>query len=188
MGRPALRFGGKWMYIWIGCRLPQQFEEEIRAACLENNQAIGLDPVAFSLPQHISLKISFETEKPDEILEDLTHFLSHRRPFEVELEGIEQLGNILWMTVGENETLTLLHESLDERMKSRLGIPQHRFDTCFQFHSTLFLDPDEKKLARMWEALRDFPLQRKLKVDSMLLGTSETGKPGSYRVAREIHL
>ncbi len=176
------------MYIWIGCRLPQQFEEESRAACLEHNQAIGLDPVAFSLPQHISLKISFETEKPDEILEDLTHFLSHRRPFEVELEEIEHFGSILWMTVGENKTLARLHEALDERLKSRFGIPQHWFDTCFQFHSTLFLDQDEKKLARMREALRDFSFQRKLKVDSVLLGVSETGKSGSYRVVREIHL
>ena len=176
------------MFVWIGCKLPRDFEQEIRTRCLERNQGIGLDTAAFSLPQHISLKISFETEQLGEILEDLTHFLSPQMPFEVELGEIEQFGNILWMTVGENKTLTRLHEALDERLKSRFGIPQHRFDTCFQFHSTLFLDPDEKKLARMREALRDFPFQRKLKVDSILLGASETGKPGSYRVAREIHL
>ena len=82
------------MYIWIGCRLPQQFEEEIRAACLENNQAIGLDPVAFSLPQHISLKISFETAHAEEILEDLRNQLNilntNLAKLSVTIEGMEK--------------------------------------------------------------------------------------------------
>ena len=68
------------MYIWIGCKLPEEFEQEIRSICLAKNQEIGLDPVAFSLPQHISLKISFETERHEEILEELPHFLKGKDP------------------------------------------------------------------------------------------------------------
>ena len=50
------------MYIWIGCKLPAGFEREVRTFCLEQNRDIGLNTVAFTLPQHISLKISFEAE------------------------------------------------------------------------------------------------------------------------------
>ena len=48
------------MYIWIGCKLPEDFDAELRQCCLEANADIGADTVAFSLPQHISLKISVD--------------------------------------------------------------------------------------------------------------------------------
>ena len=48
------------MYIWIGCQLPGSFEKELRSFCLAQNESLGLDTAAFALPQHISLKISFE--------------------------------------------------------------------------------------------------------------------------------
>ena len=176
------------MYIWIGCRLPYQFEEEIRAVCIDKNKTIGLDAVAFSLPQHISLKISFETEKAEAILEELERLLSTWDAFAVRINGIEEFGNILWMAVGENETLSRLHETLDEHLQRHFAILRHQFDTCFKFHSTLFIDPDRKKLTQMREALSMVSFPKDLEVDSILLGTSETGQPGSYRVVREILL
>ena len=176
------------MYIWIGCKLPEEFEREIRSFCLEKNQELGLDPVAFSLPQHISLKISFETERAEEILADLPRFFAAQPPFAVQICEVEQNGNILWMTVGENETLRQLHEKLDDHLGNRFGIAQHLFDTCFQFHSTLFIDPDRENLAEMKALLLDFALPRELTVDTILLGASDTGKPGTYAVVRTIDL
>ena len=176
------------MHIWIGCKLPEEFEREIRVFCLEKNQELGLDPVAFSLPQHISLKISFETERTAEILEDLVGLLSLQPSFRVEIRGIEQNGNILWMTVGENETLRRLHEKLDDHLGNRFGIAQHLFDTCFQFHSTLFIDPDREKIGKMGETLTDVDLPRELMVERILIGTSASGKAGTYSVVRRIDL
>lgn len=174
------------MFLWIGCKLPAEFEKEIRAFCLEKNGQIGLDTVAFSLPQHISLKISFDTDRPEEILEDLSHFAAGQSPFSVRLLGAEQAGNILWLPVEENTRLRQLHDALDARLESRFGIPQHQFDKCFLFHSTLFMDRDAEKLAKMQAALADYPITRELKVDAFLLGMSETGKPGTCRIVREI--
>lgn len=174
------------MYIWIGCKLPEEFEKEIRAHCLALNEQIGLDPVAFLLPQHVSLKISFETDLAEEILEDLTQFAAEQRPFAVRIKGIEQAGNILWMPVAENDRLRQLHDALDARLEHSFGIPQHEFDKCFLFHSTLFMDGDKEKLAKMQAALADYPVARELVVDTFLLGQSETGKPGTCRVVREI--
>lgn len=174
------------MYIWIGCKLPEEFEKEIRAHCLALNEQIGLDPVAFLLPQHVSLKISFETDLAEEILEDLTQFAAEQRPFAVRIKGIEQAGNILWMPVAENDHLRRLHDELDARLESRFGIGQHEFDKCFLFHSTLFMDADGEKIAKMRDALAEYPIGRELRIDTFLLGLSETGKPGECRIVREI--
>ena len=80
------------MYIWIGCKLPAEFEKEIRSYCLARNRNIGLNTDAFSLPQHISLKISFDTPDIDAVLAELTDFLSVQRPFSVRLGRAEQSG------------------------------------------------------------------------------------------------
>lgn len=176
------------MFVWVGCKLPESFAEEIRHRCLTLNREIGLDTVAFSLPQHISLKISFETDRPDEVLADLTAFLAAQKPFSVCMIGVEQAGNILWMPVAENDHLQQLHANLDARLESRFGIPQHEFDKCFLFHSTLFMDPDAEKIARMRSVLAGYPAGQELTVDTFLLGISETGKPGQCRIVREIPL
>lgn len=174
------------MYLWIGCKLPEEFEKEIRAHCLALNEQIGLDTVAFALPQHVSLKISFDTDRADEILEDLVQFASEQTPFAVQIVGVEQFGNILWMPIAENRCLQQLHDLLDARLESRFGIPQHEFDKCFKFHSTLFMDADLEKVSQMHTALTDYPFARALTVDTFLLGESETGKPGTCRIVRQI--
>lgn len=176
------------MYLWIGCKLPEIFQQEIRDRCLKFNEDIGLDTVAFLLPQHISLKISFETAQPDAVLDDLTEFLSSQRPFSVCLCSAEQAGKILWLPVAENETLRHLHDALDQRLERCFGVPRHEFDKAFLFHSTLFIDEDLQKVSAMYRKLLEYPVDRELPVDTFLLGTSETGKAGDYRIVREIRL
>ena len=176
------------MYIWIGCQLPADFEQELRSHCLAANQSIGLDPVAFSLPQHISLKISFHAADHQAVLEELTAFLSAQQPFSVRLCHAEQMGNILWLPTGENDTLRQLHEQLDGFLERRFGIPQHEFDKVFLFHSTLFIDERTDKVAAMRDALSGFPLPRELEVNTFLLGLSSDGTAGSYRGVRVIEV
>ena len=174
------------MYIWAGCKLPGDFEADIRSCCLELNRNVGLDTVAFLLPQHVSLKISFQSEKYDEILDYLEDYLSRQSPFSLHIQAPEQAGSILWMPVVENHHLRQLHDSLDLKLEQRFGIPQHAFDKCFLFHSTLFMDPDTDKIAKMRRLLEPYPIERELQVDTFLLGLSETGKPGECRIVREI--
>ena len=174
------------MYIWIGVKLPEEFENEIRSHCLALNEGLGLDTAAFMLPQHVSLKISFDTDRQEEILDDLAQFAATQKPFAVQIEGIDQVGHILWMPVGENERLQQLHNELDTRLESRFGVPQHEFDKYFLFHSTLFIDSDVEKIERMRGLLADYPAARELWVDTFLLGISETGKPGTCRIVRQI--
>ena len=174
------------MYIWIGCRLPVDFENELRSHCLAANRQIGLDTTAFSLPQHISLKISFQATDYEPVLAELTSFLSARQAFSVRLDSPAQMGPILWLPAAENTTLRWLHEQLDDLLERRFGIPQHEFDKAFLFHSTLFIDERTEKIARMGNAMADFPLPRELTIDTFLLGLSPDGTNGSYRVVQEI--
>ena len=174
------------MYIWTGCKLPEDFEASIRKRCLELNRDVGLDTVAFDLPQHVSLKISFPSEQYEEIIEYLECFLSKQSPFSLRIQKPEQAGGILWMPVEENRHLRQLHDQLDLKLEQQFGIPQHAFDKCFLFHSTLFVDPDTDRIAKMLQLLKDYPTERELQVDTFLLGLSETGKAGEYRVVKEI--
>lgn len=176
------------MYIWIGCKLPEDFEQQLRRHCLQLNEAIGLDTTAFALPQHISLKISFCTDRWVDILAYLEQYLSQQAPFVVEIQPPEPMAHILWLPVTENPVLQKLHRQLDTQLEERFGIQQHEFDKCFQFHSTLFMDTDTGKLDRMRHALLPFPIAGTMMVDTFLLGVSETGTPGSYRVLREIRV
>ena len=176
------------MFLWIGCKLPAEYEAEIRKLCLQKNESLELDTVAFSLPQHISLKISFSSDRSEEIIAYLEHFFGGFSPFEVKINTIEQMGKILWLTVEENSILQKLHRDLDQVLEEKFQIPQHPFDRCFQFHSTLFLDEDTEKIRQMASTLAGHIFARRLQVDTILLGTSPTGTAGDYTVVKEINL
>jgi 2'-5' RNA ligase len=176
------------MYIWVGCKLPEDFERNIRSLCQEQNEALGLSTAAFSLPQHVSLKISFQSEQYEEILAFLETFLLSQSPFSLRIRGAEQFGNILWLPVAENETLRQLHDQLDAELEQRFSVPQHAFDKCFLFHSTLFMDEDTDKLSRMCQLLEAYPIEQDLQVDTFLLGLSENNLPGEYRIVRQIQI
>lgn len=173
------------MYIWIGCALPTETERQIRTRCLACNEVLGLDTVAFSLPQHISLKISFETDAPETVLNWLERLLREEQEFYVNLMKPELAGNVLWLPAERNQTLERLHETLDRELDERFGIRQHPYDRGFLFHSTLFLAADTEKLAAMREKLAEFAPGRCL-VDGFWLGVSESGKAGTYRVVKQI--
>lgn len=174
------------MYVWIGCKLPESFAWDIRRECLARNQKLELDTSGFTLPQHISLKISFDAgDRYSEILDSIEAVLAKERSFSVHPSAIEQAGGILWISFRENETLRCLHDVLDSSLLQAYGIGQHLFDKAFAFHSTLF-SGDMERIAQMREQLADFPLPDSLEIDTFLLGLSEVGKSGTYRVVREI--
>ncbi len=174
------------MFIWIGCKLPEDFAHALRQYCLEKNEDIGLDTVAFELPQHISLKISFRTEAPQAVLDCLRAFASRQKPFSVGLSQPEEVSGVLWLPVEENETLRRLHQELDALLEEKFGIPQHPFDKIFAFHSTLFLDKDQEKLGAMARKLESMELPEHLLVDTFLLGMSPDGKPGTCQIVDSI--
>lgn len=176
------------MYLWIGCKLPENFEKELRAHCLELNEKIGLDTTPFALPQHISLKISFDAgEQCQQIIQWLETELSTESTFYVNLHSPEQMKHILWLPVADNSQLTTLHEKLDRELERRFGIPQHPFDREFLFHSTLFMDEDTNKLSQMATLLAPMTFPEPLLIDTFLIGLSADGK-SNFRIVREVNI
>lgn len=176
------------MFIWIGCELPKCFELDIRDACLEAAEGLELDFSCFTLPQHISLKISFQAGQTYEpVLEYVESLLRKEKKFYVNPKEPEQTGSILWLAFRESATLRRLHNLLDRDLKRRFGIPQHLFDKAFAFHSTLSMGPDEE-LSVLNSRLAGLEWPESLEIRAFLLGISETGKGGTYQVVRRIEL
>lgn len=176
------------MYIWIGVKLPEEFETTIRSRCLPLGQELGLDLSGFTLPQHISLKISFQAEsRYEEILAFVEDLMGKEFAFYVNPETPRRQGNILWLPFHANGHLRHLHELLDAQLQSRFDIGQHPFDREFFFHSTLLMG-EAAPLSRAEAALANLSLPEKLEIDTVLLGISETGESGTYRVVRQFPL
>ena len=176
------------MYVWVGCKLPEDFSAPLRGHCLELNQAIGLNTAPFSLPQHISLKISFDAGTDyDPIVHWLKAELSKEHSFYVNLHSPEQMGSILWLPVAENSHLAALHQKLDEELQRHFGIPQHPFDREFLFHSTLFMDEDTEKLSCMTAELSSLTFPQPLKIDTFLIGLSRDRK-SDFQIVAEVNI
>ncbi len=176
------------MHIWIGCLLPEEFEKALREVCSPLARELGLDTVAFSLPQHISLKISFPFDGDVQALLDyLTELLKKQPAFVVFPKAMERQGNILWIPFVESGQLRHLHNLLDDKLKKDFSVPQHLFDKAFLFHSTLFFGA-EGNLEQARQALQSFSMPQQLRISAFVIGVSETGQPGSYRVVRTIML
>ena len=174
------------MYIWIACDLARDLAE-IREKCIEFNRDLHLSSVAFSLPQHVSLKISFSVDDADagEVIEAVECYLSGQKPFPISKPEPEIFSNILWLSLPQNEHLERLHRELDDMLLSRFGVPRHEYDRCFKFHSTLFID-DGESLKKMHERVSSLTMPSELLVDGFIIGVSDSGKAGEYRVLKNI--
>ena len=174
------------MYIWIALDVSRSLRF-VRDVCLEKNRELLLNEVAFSLPQHISLKISFSVDNriADEVISVLSDFFKAQTSFELDTPSPEVFGSILWLKFQNNSRLKSLHEELDILLLNRFGVPRHTLDKSFLFHSTLFMD-DSKELQEMYEFLKEIELPTKVCVDGFFIGTSESGKPGEYSVLKQI--
>ena len=81
-----------------------------------------------------------------------------------------------------------MHDQLNVLMQDRFGIALHPYDSDFIFHTTLFMDQDNDKLAHAYEMVRSIPLPTTLRVSRCLIGMSPSGKPGDYRIVRTVDM
>ena len=174
------------MYIWTACDVSKVFDS-LRDACIKINRAFNLDEVAFSLPQHISLKISFEVDDSvaADVIEFISEYLSGQGSFNINGPKVELFDSILWLAFDEDSNLSRIHLELDTLLWEKYGIPLHEFDRSFKFHSTLFID-EPKGLVKIQELISRLSLPDKVSINSFLIGTSSSGKAGEYSVIKKI--
>lgn len=172
------------MYLWIGLGMKKAEAEQTRTHCRRKNLD-GVDEVAFALPQHVSLKSSFQTEQYEEIVAYLKDKYKALHKLTLEVEGVAQVPGIIWLKMKENDLLRNMHNDVNSDLLQRFGVPLTGFDgEGFAFHSTLFFDPDApEKVAELFESLRnDAFYSQTITIDSMYFGISPNGKAGAYSV------
>ncbi len=176
------------MFVWVGINVEDQLKE-VRMAVDSVFEKIDISNVTCQLPLHISLKISFEIENKlfESVLTDILDIYNAQKTFEIKIKGIEKHENIEWIRMYSNEQLEALATSLNMMLKDKYGIPLHEYDLDFIFHTTLFMDDDADKINAANELLGNVYLPQTLAANTFVIGTSETGKNGTYSIYKIIN-
>ena len=175
------------VYIWIGIDVEEQLLPlKEQALAIEKN--IGLTRSTFTIPLHISLKISFEVplDVYQNVVDDIVEIYQTTRPFTIDVKGIECEDIIVWVRMQDNADLRLLQDRLNQTLLAKYGIPLHPYDLDYKFHTTLYMDDDKNKIAQAYQAIKDTPLPKMLMARPFLIGTSPSGKFGTYQVQQWI--
>ena len=174
------------MYIWCAIDLDNQLGE-IRKHAEEASDALGVGNPALTLPLHISLKISCEIDDSrfDEAAGEISAHFSGINPFEIMPIGIEICGGVVWIRHRECRELTELHRWLVRLFEEKYSSKPHPFDLEFAYHSSLFVG-DEEDARRAYEILKDASLPDRFTAREFVIGCSESGRAGEYRVIKTI--
>jgi 2'-5' RNA ligase len=176
------------MFIWVGINVEEQLKET-RMAVDGVFERIDISNVTCQLPLHISLKISFEIKNEvfDSVLNDIIDIYNAQKPFEIKVKGIEKHENIMWIRMYSNEDLEALATYLNVMLRDKYGVPLHEYDLDFIFHTTLFMDDDAEKINAAHNLLGDLLLPKTLTANTFVIGKSDTGENGTYRVYKTIN-
>lgn len=173
------------MYVWTGMVLPKKFEENIRNICRNINKDFNVSELSFTLPQHISLKTSFNVSNYQEVIEFMKEQLKIFNETNIKIIDIGKINGVIWFEIEENKMLRNMHELLNKKLYAEFDIPEIKFDgTNFKFHSTLFQDiENDDKLVIIYEKLKEefqFPIE--LEVNEINFGISNIGQVGTYSI------
>ena len=174
------------MYVWIGIDVDSQlFEIKEKVRKIEGEK--GFENSVFTLPFHISLKISFPIENDlfDEVKTDIINIFDEFELFCINVHGVELENNICWIRMERNPSLDGLHDRLNSVMLEKYGIPLHEYDMDYKFHTTLFMDDDINKVRNAYSELGEVYVPNKLMANKFVIGTSESGALGTYKVVCE---
>ena len=177
------------MFVWVGINVEEQLKET-RMAVDRVFEKIDISNVTCQLPLHISLKISFEIENElfESVLNDIISVYEAQKPFNVDVKGIEKHDNIMWIRMYSNKEIEALATSLNVMLKEKYNVPLHEYDLDFIFHTTLFMDGDKEKINAAHTLLGNLALPKNLIANTFVIGTSETGKNGTYRVYKTVEV
>ena len=172
------------MFIWTALEMESQMPEtkrDIRKIA----SAVGREDLpCFSLPLHLSLKISFPVPdgEADAVRGSIREIFAGFAPFPVSILGVERRGGLIWLRAKTSPELVSLHETLDGVLSERFGVPQAAYDRNFLFHVTLFHGLTGEEAAQALGALEEAILPVRSWAKTWLIGSSPDGVPGTYRI------
>ena len=177
------------MYIWTAINIESQLTD-VKDEIKNTESRVGIKGSVVNLPLHVSLKISFyvSDDISSDVIRTIIDFFENLGPFYFEPVGIEKEGTIVWIRMKDSEKLSHIHYTLDQILLDKFNVIPHKFDLEYKFHATLYMDSDVEKISCAYEQIKDIPLPKKLTANHFVIGTSETGAPGTYKVAHNIKL
>jgi 2'-5' RNA ligase len=103
------------MFVWVGIDVDSQYDE-IKAKAMEIDKDMCFRHSCFTLPMHISLKISFEIDKNqyENVVETILSVYKTVESFEIPVKQIENHGNICWIRMQENNKLNELSAKIND--------------------------------------------------------------------------
>ena len=180
------------MYIWTGLVFNKNDEASIREICKEINKKYKLNENSFTLPQHISLKISFDAKEYEDIIEYVKSILENQMKIRVKIIGISKINNgVIWLDAEENQELRKIHNLLNEKLKEKYDVSLASFDgEKFKFHSTLFQDKsicdEHEPLIKELIDKIIFPFE--IEMNEINFGISEVCEVGTFKVVDSLIL
>lgn len=175
------------MYLWFATDLSESLAAARREAERVTDE-LGLNNAALALPVHVSLRIALAVadEESENVCVFVERYFEETEPFDIIPDSVGQNGNIVWCRLRENRQLSEIHRYLVDELKNRFDVGSHPFDDSFLYHATLFFGDGEAEASAAFERLKNLELPSTLRVSRFLIGGSETGRPGEYRVFREV--
>ncbi len=171
------------MYLWLAINLDDQLSL-LREQAEQIEKRLTTENTVFGLPLHVSLKISFFV--PDDMVKTVVNTIKDYYlkiiPFYILPFGIERENSIVWIRMKESEQLCKIHNDLDDLLSCKYGIKQHMFDLDFKFHTTLFMDSDSEKVELAYNLLKNIEIPGALAANELIIGSSNSGKIGTYKV------
>ena len=175
------------MYLWIGIDVDEQVQL-VKESVHKIEQIIHFEHSNFTLPFHVSLKITFHVEDNlvPQVTQDIIDLLQSTQPFVIPVLGYELEDTIAWLRMAPCPYLEEIHDKLNQMLLERYGVPLHPYDTDYKFHTTLFMSEDPQKVVSALALVQDTLPPTEIAVNKFLLGSSQNGALGTFAVTHEV--
>ena len=176
------------MYLWFGIDVDKYYTD-IKKRVKEIEKEVSID-LGMVLPYHISLKMSFLIDEriKNDVIDSLTDYFKNILPFDINSIKIEKYNNIIWVRMQNNDTIDNIHIDLNNMLLEKYNISLHEYDLDFLFHTTLFMDNDANKINKAYNMIKDITIPKTVKANKFLIGSSDSGQPGTYKIIKEIEI
>ncbi|MBQ8295751.1 MAG: 2'-5' RNA ligase family protein [Clostridia bacterium] len=177
------------MYIWVAIDVSEQLKE-LRREAERVTEELSFFNAALTLPMHISLRISFwvAEDKVAAVIKRIEEYYAAVSPFEIFPKAVENNGNVVWLSIREHAKLKKIHQDLVDLLLREYAIPLHEFDETFLYHATLFYGREQKTAELAYRRMQNATFPKTVQVNRLLIGCSESGAAGEYRVLKTYEL
>ena len=177
------------MFICLALLVNNEIQNRIRKLVFEIDNKYKTGIVASLLPQHISLKETFEYNNIGKIETFIKRELKDFGPVQInfgklELVKISNNSGLIWWKVLENSDLRSMHSKINVDLERQLGIKNSNYDGAgFHFHATIMFggkEFDEYQL--IYDNYKNYLSDQSYLANELAIFCSNEGKiiPGTF--------